>query len=273
MKVVYYLPDTTNPFWREVISGIKGRAKPEGITVEVLSSNDGASQLSQLQDYESRKPDAIFISPVDMDGISKACRSVLQAGIPILSIDQSLNPNVTGSVISGNTKGGMLAASYLADRLAAGSRIVQIKAQPGLQNVMLRSTSFEQEVTRRGLQIVERIQADSQRSVALNKMAKFLQEDRPFDAIFAENDHMALGAVSAMKEARRSAPTPLVVGYDGIPEALDAIRNGSMDATVAQNPEALGQTAVEVLLLAIKHSPFKAVTAVMPTLITKTDLS
>ena len=272
MKVVYYVPDITNPFWGEVASGIKDRGKADGITLEVVSANDGASQLAQLEDHQSKKPDGIFISPVDMNGISMLCRSILKSGLPIVAIDQSLKPNVTGSVISGNMKGGMLAATYLADCLPAGSRVVQVKAEQGLQNVMLRSTSFEQEVIRRGLKVVERIQADSQRSVAFEKITRFLRENKPFDAIFAENDHMALGAVKALKEARYT-PRPKVVGYDGIPEALEAIRNDSMDATIAQNAMALGQTAMDIFLLAIKQRPFEAVTTVMPRLITKPDLA
>ena len=271
MKVVYYVPDITNPFWGEVAAGIEGRAKTEGITVEVITANDGPAQLAQLQAYESKSPDGIFISPVDMNGIAALCRLILKSGVPILAIDQSLKPNVTGSIISGNMKGGMLAASYLADRLQVGSRVVHIKAEQDLQNVMLRSTSFDQEVTRRGLRIVERIQADSQRNVSYEKTAKFLREKKPFDAIFAENDNMALGAVRALKEAGHT-PRPLIVGYDGIPEALEAIRNGSIDATIAQNPIALGQAAMEVFLLALRQSPFEAVTTVMPRLMTSAEV-
>jgi ABC-type sugar transport system substrate-binding protein len=271
MKVVYYVPDITNPFWNEVAAGIEGRAKTEGITLEVVSASDGATQLAQLEAYQSNNPDGIFISPVDMNGIAPACRSILKAGVLILAIDQSLKPNVTGSVISGNMKGGMLAASYLADRLQVGSRVLHIKAEQDLQNVMLRSTSFDQEVKRRGLQITERIQADSQRNLSYEKTLSFLREKKPFDAIFAENDNMALGAVRALKEAGQTTH-PLIIGYDGIPEALEAIRNGSMDATIAQNPIALGEAAMEVFLLALKHSPFEAVTTVMPRLITKSDL-
>ena len=100
MKVVYYAPDTTNPFWGEVVSGIKGRAKDEGISVEIVSANDGATQLAQLEDYQRMKLDGIFISPVDMNGISSLCRAILKSGVPIVAIDQSLKPNVTGSVIS-----------------------------------------------------------------------------------------------------------------------------------------------------------------------------
>ena len=271
MKVIYYVPDTTNPFWGEVVSGIESRAKLEGIAVEVVTANDGPTQFAQLQDYQSKKPDGIFISPVDMSGISALCRSILKSGTLIFAIDQSLKPNVTGSVISGNMKGGMLAASYLADRLQVGSRVVQIRAEQDLQNVMLRSTSFEQEATRRGLRIVERIQADSQRGAAFEKTARFLRENKPFDAIFAENDNMALGAVRALQETKHS-PRPLVVGYDGIPEAIEAIRSGSMDATIAQNGAALGQAAMDTFLLALKRSPFEPVTTVMPHLITKPDL-
>ena len=272
MKVIYYVPDMANPFWGEVVSGIESRAKAEGIKVELVSAGDGAIQLTQLEDYQSKKPDGIFISPMDMSGISMLCRSIMKAGVPIVAIDQSLKPNVTGSVISGNMKGGMLAATYLADCLPAGSRIVQIKAEQGLQNVMLRSTSFEQEVTRRGLKVVERIQADSQRKVAFEKTTRFLRDNKPFDAIFAENDHMALGAVKALKDLKYT-PRPKVVGYDGIPEALEAIRNDSMDATIAQNAMSLGQTAMEIFLLALNQRPFEAVTTVMPRLITKADLA
>src|SRR4026208_1962374 len=109
MKVVYYLPDTTNPFWGEVVSGIESGAKLEGISLEVVSASDGATQLAQLANYQSKRPAGLFISPVDMNGISSLCRSIMKSGSPIMAIDQSLKPNVTGSVISGNMKGGMLA--------------------------------------------------------------------------------------------------------------------------------------------------------------------
>jgi ABC-type sugar transport system substrate-binding protein len=272
MKVVYYLPGTVNPFWREVVSGMESRSKPDGITVEIVAaSNDAAAQLTQLQDYRNKGADAVFVSPVDMKGTSAVCKSIMNSGTPIFSIDQNLNPNVTGSVISGNMKGGIMAAAYLAERLEAGSRVVQIRAEQHLPNVVLRGESFADEIKRRGLLVVEQILADSNRSVAFAKTSKLLQDKTRFDAIFAENDNMALGAVTAVKEARLS-PSPLIVGFDGIAEALDAIRNGSMDATIAQNPATLGQTAIDVLLLAIKRSPFQPVTTVMPRLVTRSDL-
>ena len=90
----------------------------------------------------------------------------------------------------------------------------------------------------------------------------------------AHDQHLALAEdyKSAFQRMRGNGlvDEPL---FDGIAEALEAIRGGSMDATVAQNPKALGQTAMDVLLLAIKRSPFNPVTAVMPTLITKSDIA
>ena len=272
MKVVYYLPGTVNPFWREVIAGIESLSSRENMVLEVVSSdNDAAVQLAQLQDFERKSPDAVFVSPVDMKGISTACKAILNSGVPVISIDQNLKPNVTASVISGNMKGGIMAAAYLAERLESGSRVVQIRAEQHLPNVVLRGESFADEISRRGLLIVEQILAESNRSMALAKTAKLLDSNIMFDAIFAENDNMALGAVTALKDARRT-PAPLVVGFDGIAEALEAIRNGSMDATVAQNPATLGQTAIDVLLLAMKGGTFQPVTTVMPRLTTRNDL-
>ncbi|HEU4389811.1 MAG TPA: sugar ABC transporter substrate-binding protein [Blastocatellia bacterium] len=269
MKVVYYLPGTVNPFWREVVSGMESR---EGIALEIVSSdNDAGAQLAQLQDFQRKSPDAVFVTPVDMKGVSAACKAILNSGVPIIAIDQNLKPHVTASVISGNMKGGIMAAAYLAERLEAGSRIVQIRAEQHLPNVVLRGESFADEIGRRGLLIVEQLLAESNRSTALAKTAKLLESHIQFDAIFAENDNMALGAVAALKEARRM-PRPLVVGFDGINQALEAIRNGSMDATIAQSPATLGQTAVDVLLLAVKGSTFQPVTTVMPRLTTKSDL-
>ena len=187
------------------------------------------------------------MSPVEMQGLAAACKTIKNAGVPILSIDQNLNPSVTASVMSGNIKGGILAASYIAEKLGPGRRVVQVGAQKNLPNAELRNMSFGDEIREKGLVIVKRIQGDSDSAVATSEMSKFLRENVYFDAVFAENDYMALGVIQALK-AERYSPLPVVVGYDGVPEALDAIQKGDLSATIAQNPKGLGETAVEVLL-------------------------
>ena len=271
MKVVYYLPDLDNPFWRNVAAGMKNRADAEGIQLEVVNcGGETSAQATQIQDYPRRRADAVFVSPVEMQGLAAACKAIKGAGVPILSIDQNLNPSVTASVMSGNIKGGILAASYIAERSGPGKRVVQVGAQKNLPNVELRTMSFVDEIREKGLVIVKRIQGDSDSAVAASVMSAFLREKVSFDAVFAENDYMALGVIEALKaEGYWHLP---VVGYDGIPEALDAIRKGDLSATIAQNPRGLGETAVEVLLKITRGERFDSLTTILPRLVTMSDL-
>jgi ribose transport system substrate-binding protein len=273
MKIVYFLPDTTNPFWREVVAGIKWKASPAGLSLEVVScDHDGAKQLAQLQAHASHKADALFVSPVDMKGVTLVCKSIFSTGLPIVAIDHNITPYVTASITSGNMKGGLLAAAHVADRKGAGARVVHIKAEEHLQNVRLRTSAFVDEANKRGLTIVERVQADSSREIAKLKMAELLKRNVRFDAVFAENDNMAIGAIAAI-EAARLSPYPLIVGYDGTAEAKDLIRSKKMDASVAQDATMLGQKAVEALIDAMKGNPVQAVVTVLPYLLTAADVN
>jgi len=271
MRVVYFLPDSTNPFWKEVVAGIEKSGLPEGVSLEVVScDHDGARQLAQLRAYASYKPDAVFVSPVDVNGILPACRAAIAAGKPVIAIDNNL-ANVTANVISGNMKGGALAAAHIADKKGVGAKVVHVKAEEHLQNVKLRSSAFVGEATKRGLTIVGAIQADSSREIARAKMAELLRKGIRFDAVFAENDAMAIGAIAAIEEARLS-PHPMIVGYDGTAEARELIRSKRMDASVAQDAMLLGEKAVEALVATVKGNRVQNLVMLLPHLVTAADL-
>ncbi|RPI26701.1 MAG: sugar ABC transporter substrate-binding protein [Acidobacteria bacterium] len=272
MKVLYYLPETRNPFWREVIAGIKAKGLSQNVQVEVVEcSHDQKLQLSQLTESLNRKPDAVFVSPVFMTDCLVPCKAIKDAGIPVIAVDQNMGQNVTASVISGNMKGGYLAAKYLAEKLRPASTIVHIKAEP-LPNVIVRTNSFVDEIRRRNLTIIASPQADSNREKARVAMDRFLKEGRTFQGLFAENDAMALGAIDSLQYAGYT-PWPLIVGFDGVPEALEAIRQGKMSATIAQNPKRLGERSIDVLLAAVNRKPFETVTTELPTLVTIANLT
>jgi len=270
-KVVYYLPDSANPFWREVVAGIERKMAAFGLAFETVSAgHDPTLQLGQLNECLQSRPDGIFVSPVDMDSVSAPCRAIGRAGIPVIGIDQAMTGSTTANVIAGNMKGGYLAAHHLAASLAAGKGIVHVEAED-LPNVALRRKSFVAEAARQGLQIIKTIQADSSRQKACAGMNQFLTEKRRFDGVFAENDAMALGVIDALVSAAYS-PWPVIVGFDGVKEALEAIRAGRMHATVAQNPGLLGEKAAEVMMEVMAKRPVEITTSVLPTLITRRDV-
>jgi ribose transport system substrate-binding protein len=272
MRITYYVPDLENPFWRQVISGTNQAAKAHGAIIEAVgSAHDEKRFTEQLEAYALKKPDAVMVSPIKTKTITSVCRAICQSGVPVVAVDQNMTTYVTASIISGNLRGGAMAAMYLAERLATGKCVVHIQAEEGLENVVLRRNSFTNEINRRGLRVVKQLKADSSRLKAREQMKVFLSEGTGFDAVFAENDAMALGVTEALKESHFT-PWPLIVGYDGIMEALEAIRDGRMEATVAQNPEALGEKAVELVSQIIRRQPFEELATVLPKMVTKDDL-
>jgi len=273
MKILYCIPDNENPFWKQVVSGVEGKAKAENASVEVVgAAHDEKKQKEQLEAALQNRADAVLVSPVQTKTIAAVCKAIRDAGIPIVAVDQNLTTDVTASVISGNMRGGTAAAQHFVQRLGIGKRLVHLQAETGLENVALRRKSFVNEISRCGLRIVKEIQGFSSRRKAFEGMAAFLKEGAGFEGVFAENDAMALGAVDAMTD-HIVTPWPPVVGFDGVPDALAAIRAGKMEATVAQNPAALGEKSVETAFKIIRGQAFDELTTVLPKLVTIKDLA
>ncbi len=272
MKVVYSLPDRENPFWRQIASGIERRAKEGGASVEVIDAvHDDKRQAEQLQTVLKQKPDAVLVSPVQTKTIAAVCKAIRDQGVPIVAVDQNMAGDVTASVISGNLRGGAMAGLYIAEHLGRGKSVVHLLAETGLENVALRRKSFINEINRNGLKVVKEIQADSSRRKAHEGMSAFLQEGTAFDAVFGENDAMALGAVDALAEGT-PVSWPIIVGFDGVPEAIQAIRAGKIGATIAQNPEAMGEKSMETVFKIIRLQQYDALFSVLPKLVTKEDM-
>ena len=273
MKVLYFLPDTENPFWQEVVRGIKNVARSNDMEVETVSGmHNGDTQAEQVKAYADKKPDAVLITPLDPRMVSATCRAIMKSGIPVVSIDQNLGSNATASGLSGNMKGGIMAAAFMAQQLGQGKRIVRIRTDDGSESVGLRTFSFMDEIKRSGLVISHDLVGSSNRHKAFNEMQNFLRKRESFDAVFAENDVMALGALDALKHKQQS-PWPLVMGYDGVPEALDAIRRGDLEATIGQDPVALGEKGATRLAQIVNGEAYEQVSMILPELITRNNLA
>jgi ribose transport system substrate-binding protein len=247
MKIAYYLPDLKNPFWNEITQGVKEEAGQMNHSLKTFSADDQSEkQIAQLMDYETERPGAVLISPIDIDKVAQICRKIMQNNIPMVAIDQHMIHNVNSSIISGNLTGGIMAAKYIGEKSSEMKSIVHIKAPSGYENATLRRKSFISETERQNNLIVKTVEGGCDREITKAQMRQCLNENIQFNAIFAENDVMALGAIDALKE-KNYAPWPLVVGFDGIPEAIRAIENHEMSATVKQNPFAMGKKAVELV--------------------------
>lgn len=252
MNIFYFLPDLKNPFWIEISQGVREEATSLNYSLTTISAEDNSDlQVSQLNEHKAKNPDSVLISPVEVEKISNICSEIMRSGIPIVAIDQHMVHSVHASIMSGNLTGGISAAKFIGEQFNKRYTIVHVQAPKGYENAALRRKSFINETKRQYGEIVKVLEGDCNRETSKFQMQKFLEEKVEFHAVFAENDIMALGVIDALKQVNYT-PWPIIVGYDGIPEAVESIKNSEMAATIQQNPHKMGQEAVKVINK-IKH--------------------
>jgi ribose transport system substrate-binding protein len=141
--------------------------------------------------------------------------------------------------------GGSMAADFILDQLKAKSNIniVELQGIPGASATRDRGAGFHKVVDgKSNIKVVASQAADFDRQKGLTVTENIIQATPAFDAVFAHNDEMALGAVKALKAANKNI---IVVGFDGTKDATDAVTSGDMAATIAQQPSLMGELAIE----------------------------
>ncbi|MDN6385632.1 MAG: D-ribose ABC transporter substrate-binding protein [Alkalibacterium sp.] len=234
-----------NPFFVSLEEGVVNTAESEGTEVSTVDAQDDtAKQLNDVSDLIQQDVDVLLINPVDSAAIEPAIESANSAGIPVITIDRSTEGGeVVTLVASDNVEGGEMAAQYIIDLVGEGATTVQLEGVPGAAATRERGEGF-MNIAEDGLDVVDSQTANFNRSEGLTVMENMLQSNENVEAIFAQNDEMALGALEAI-EAAGLAEDIVVVGFDGNDDAIEAIEAGRMDATIAQQPLEMGRIAME----------------------------
>lgn len=234
-----------NPFFVSVKEGIEKAAKEAGITVKVADAqNDSSKQSNDVDDLIQQDVDMLLVNPVDSAAISSAVKTANDADIPVIAIDRSADKGkVETLVASDNREGGKMAAEFIIAQLGEKAKVAELEGTPGASATRERGEGFHS-IADTKLDVVEKQSADFDRTKGLNVSENVLQANASIAAIFAQNDEMALGAVEAAKAAGKDI---LIVGFDGNDDGLKAVKEGKMAATIAQQPELIGEKAVEAV--------------------------
>lgn len=243
-----------NPFFVSMKSGAEKKAKSMGYDLVVLNSrNDPATERSNVEDLVQQGVGAIIINPTDSDAVANSIKVANDSKVPVLAVDRQANGGKTVSFIaSDNVKGGKMAAEFMLNQLKgkANIKIVELQGTPGASASRDRGKGFHEVVDKKSnVKVVASQAADFDRQKGLSVMENIIQSKPEFDAVFAQNDEMALGAVKALKSANKHV---IVVGFDGTSDGEKSVKSGDMTATVAQQPALEGETAVENAIKASK---------------------
>jgi len=195
-----------------------------------------------VDDLIQQGVDALLINPTDSAAISTAVQSANNIGIPVVTLDRSADKGkVEALVASDNIKGGEMAANYIIEKLGENTQVIELEGVPGASATRERGKGFHN-VADQKLNITAKQAADFDRTKGLTVMENLLQANPDIKAVFAHNDEMALGAIEAISSSGKEV---MVIGFDGNDDALNAIKAGDMEATVAQQPELIGKLAVD----------------------------
>lgn len=245
----------TNPFFRDLGDAMKEEGAKYGYEVTVNSGEfDAARQRNQVADFIVQKVGAIVLSPCDSKAVVTAIADANKAGIPVFTVDIAAlggGAKVVSHVATDNLGGGRLAAQALIEALGGKGRVA-ILDHPEVESVILRTKGFEEELARQKaekgvtMQVVARLPGGATKDKSFKATEDLLQSHPDLNGIFAINDPSALGAVAALEKAGRLAQVK-IVGFDGMPEGKQAIRNGQIYADPIQFPDRIGQNAVQTI--------------------------
>lgn len=260
-----------NPFFVELQQGAQEMANQLGAKLTVVDAqNDATNQVNQVQTLVTQGVKAIILNPVDSKQAAPAAKAAEMANIPLISVDRAVEGGkVASEVASNNVSGGSLAAIELGR--ATSGEVAHLKGISGASASRDRGQGFEQGLNSGNIKVVATAVADFDRAKALNETTNLLQGHPSLKGIFAENDEMALGAIKAL--GARAGKDVVVVGFDGTPDGLKAIQDGTLAATIAQQPKLLGSKAVEQAVKAAKGEAVQQVVDVEVKVITKQNVA
>jgi ribose transport system substrate-binding protein len=233
-----------NPFFVSMKEGAEDKAKELGYELIVLDSqNDPSKELSNVEDLVVRGVKAILINPTDSDAVSNAIGIANQADIPVLTLDRgAAGGDVVTHIASDNIAGGEMAGKFINDKIGKNAKVVQLEGIAGTSAARERGEGFMKAVSTYNMDLLASQPADFDRTKGLNVMENLLASNPDTQAVFAQNDEMALGAIRAVQASGKKI---LVVGFDGTEGGIAAVKRGSLGATIAQQPRMIGSLGVE----------------------------
>ncbi|WP_400162716.1 ribose ABC transporter substrate-binding protein RbsB [Brevibacillus sp. TJ4] len=258
-----------NPFFVTLRDGAQKAADEAGVELLVVDAQDDtAKQISGVEDLIQKKVDVLLINPTDSAAIVTAVEAANQANIPVITVDRaSEGGQVVSHIASDNIAGGKMAGEFILEKLGGAGNIVELQGIAGTSAARDRGQGFHEAVDNKdGVAVVASQPADFDRAKGMNVMENILQSTPDVQAVFAHNDEMALGALQAIEAQGKDI---LVVGFDATDDAVKAVNDGKMAATVAQKPDLIGETALQTAVKVANGEQVEANIPVELELVTK----
>ncbi|WP_189445846.1 D-ribose ABC transporter substrate-binding protein, partial [Salinicola rhizosphaerae] len=240
--------DTSNPYWFTEGKIARETAEEMGYRANVSAhKGDTNTESRQIDTAITNQAKAIILDPANADGSVGAVRKAVEAGIPVFTVNAEINQQglAKAQLVSNNAQGAALGAQQWVQTLGDSASYVELKGAPSDNNAATRSNGYETVLSQYpDLKKVGEDVANWDRTQGYNKMQSLLQAHPNIQGVISGNDEMALGAIAALKEAGKLDDI-VVGGFDGSPDAVDAVKSGELAYTVLQPVAIFSKAAVQ----------------------------
>lgn len=239
--------DPANPYWFTEGEVARTTAEELGYEANVSAHRGDTNTESNLIDSAiTNDARAIILDPANADGSVGVVRRATEAGIPVFLVNAEINESgiAVAQLVSNNAQGAALGAVAWQELVGEEAQYVEFFGNPSDNNAATRSNGYNTVLSQYpGLEKVAEEVANWDRTEGYNRMQSIMQANEEIDAVISGNDEMALGAIAALKEADRLEGT-IIGGFDGSPDAVEAIRAGEMAYSVLQPVAIFSREAV-----------------------------
>ena len=240
--------DPSNPYWKTEGSVAADQATKLGYTANVSASKGDTNTESTLIDTAiTNKSVAIILDPANASGSIGAVKKANAANIPVFLVNAEINQSglAKAQLVSNNAQGAAVGAQQFVKVMPKKADYVELYGAPSDNNAQTRSNGYSTVITQYpDLKKVGKEVANWDRTQGHDKMQSLLQAHPTISGVIPGNDEMALGAIAALKEAGKLSKVK-VGGFDGSPDAVDAIKAGELQYTVLQPVATFAKKAVD----------------------------
>jgi len=255
MTIGLVVPSLTHPFFIYLQKSVEEEAGQLGVRVIAADAGDvAARQMSIVEDFIAQRVDGVLMSPIGADALVPAVEALNRAGIPVVTVDRKVSGgDVLVHVGTDNVEGGRVAARYVVEKLGGKGGVIELEGTPGASPAIDRKKGFDEVLAASNVRLLASQNADFDRAKGQKVMENLLQVEKDFQAVYAANDEMVLGALEAMEARGLKLSNLVTVGYDAIPDALACIRESRLTASIEQFPGQQARKALRHLVAFIRE--------------------
>jgi inositol transport system substrate-binding protein len=264
-----------NEFIVNVSDEMTNKAKELGVElITVDAEHSPLKQIEQVESFIAQKVDVIVLNPCEVEASSPAVAKALAAKIPIINVNSATTAQPTAFVGSDDVESARIAMRYIAQKLGGKGNVLMIHGFMG-QAAQIQREEGAREILKQfpNLKLLAHQTGEWDRAKSMDLMENWIQSfGGQINAVFAQNDEMGLGALKALQAAGLKNKV-IVVSIDAIPDALQAVKKGELDATIFQNAKQQGAGAIETALKIAKGQSYQKQLMIPFQLVTKDNVS